>query len=77
MLSLKEILGELATSTGRHHLLDSIDNLDGDIAAKPEPPKPGEAEEIEAQMEILRKRQAELRADAPAEDTETLTEGGN
>lgn len=69
LLDLKEILGELASTTGRHSLLAHIDNLDGNIDATPEPEKPGEAELIAQQIADLQKRAAEI---APA----TTPEGG-
>lgn len=61
-LDLKEILSEIAATLGRTHLLEHIANLDGNIAATPEPPEPGEAEEIAAQMAALQKRADELAA---------------
>lgn len=69
-LDLKEILTELAATVGRASLLEHIGNLDGNIDATPEPEKPGEAEQIAAQIAELQKRAAEL---APA-DTEGGTE---
>jgi cytochrome c556 len=76
-LSLKEILSEIAATVGRSHLLEHIENLDGDIAATPEPEKPGEAEEIAAQMAELQKRADEIKAKTtPAASDDTLTEGG-
>jgi hypothetical protein len=70
-LDLKEILTELAATVGRASLLEHIGNLDGNIDATPEPEKPGEAEQIAAEIAALQKRAAEL---APA-DTEPA-EGG-
>ena len=66
-LDLKEILGELAATVGRTHLLEHIFNLDGNIDATPEPEKPGEAEEIAAQMAELQRRADELKAQANPE----------
>jgi hypothetical protein len=69
-LDLKEILGELAVTIGRSHLLEHIVNLDGNIDATPEPPEPGEAELVAQQIAELQKRADELAAlDKP--------EGGN
>lgn len=75
LLDLKEILSELASTTGRASLLAHIENLDGNIDATPEPEKPGEAEQIAAQMAELQKRADELAAAKPDEST-AKPEGG-